>query len=291
MEARISQSTVGPGEKLCTVILRDVTERKRIEREREDLLARAREAAVEAERANRAKDDFLAMVSHERRTPLTPLLAWAAVLRTRTVDAATTSRALETIERAARAQARLVEDLLDMSRIVAGKIRLDVRRMQFAPAVAAAVDWLRPAAEAKEILLHTDLDASASPISDDRDRLQQVVWNLLSNAIKFTRREGGVAVVLGRVGAHLELVVRDTGKGIEPPFPARGRALRSPCVSASRRRSRRRPPSRGRGTIRCRRATCHRPRRTCRSPACGCSSSTTIPTRWTSSSRSSPRKG
>ena len=217
MEARTSESTVA-GEKLYTVILRDVTERMRIEREREELLERARNAAAEAERANRAKDDFLAMVSHELRTPLTPLLAWATMLRTRAVDAATTTRALETIERAARSQARLVEDLLDVSRIVAGKLRLEVRYMELAPAIAAAVESLRPAAEAKGVVVHTHLDALEGFVSGDRDRLQQVVSNLVSNAIKFTARGGRVDVVLRRVGSHLEFAVRDNGMGIDPAF-------------------------------------------------------------------------
>jgi PAS domain S-box-containing protein len=213
MEARISQSTAGV-DKLYTVILRDVTERKRAEREREELLRRARDSAEEADRANRAKDDFLATVSHELRTPLTPILTWTNMLRTRTLDPETASRGIETIERAATAQAQLVEDLLDISRIVAGKMRLDVQRIPIAPVIEGAVESLITAAEAKGITMQVVLDPRSGLVSADPGRLQQVVWNLLSNAIKFTPKDGRVQVVLQRINSHVEIVVRDTGKGI-----------------------------------------------------------------------------
>jgi len=217
MEARISQSAVGD-EKLYTVILRDVTERRRSEREREDLLRRARESAEEAARANRAKDEFLATVSHELRTPLTPILAWTNMLRTRKLDPESAERGLQTIERAATAQTQLIEDLLDISRIVAGKMRLDVQRIPIAPVIEAAVESLTPAADAKEIVLQVVLDPRSGLVSADHGRLQQVVWNLLSNAIKFTPKGGRVQVVLQRINSHIEIVVRDTGKGIAAEF-------------------------------------------------------------------------
>ena len=214
MEARISQSTAGEGEKLYTVILRDVTERVNAERERELLLARAQASAADAARATRSMDDFLATVSHELRTPLTPILAWVAMLRERNLDEESADRGLQTIERSAMAQAQIVEDLLDVSRIIAGKMRLDVQRIEIAPVVEAAVDSLRPAAEAKEIRLQIVLDPRSGFVSADSGRLQQVVWNLLSNAIKFTPKHGRVQVVLQRINSHVEIVVRDTGRGI-----------------------------------------------------------------------------
>jgi PAS domain S-box-containing protein len=217
MEARISQSVAG-SEKLYTVILRDVTERKQAERDREELLERARAAALEAASASRSKDEFLAIVSHELRTPLTPILAWTSMLRNQKLDGEMAERGLKTIERAARAQAQLVEDLLDVSRIVAGKMRLDVQRIEIAAVIGAAVESLTPAADAKGIRLQVVLDPRAGVVSADRERLQQVMWNLLSNAIKFTPKGGRVHVVLQRVNSHVEIVVRDTGEGIPPEF-------------------------------------------------------------------------
>jgi PAS domain S-box-containing protein len=217
MEARISQSVAGT-EKLYTVILRDVTERKQAEREREELLERARTAALEAASASRSKDEFLAIVSHELRTPLTPILTWASMLRRQKLDGELAERGLQTIERAARAQAQLVEDLLDVSRIVAGKMRLDVQPIEIAAVIGAAVESLTPAAAAKGIRLQVVLDPRAGVVSADRERLQQVMWNLLSNAIKFTPKGGRVHVILQRVNSHVEIVVRDTGEGIPPEF-------------------------------------------------------------------------
>jgi len=201
-----------------SIFFRDVTGRKRSEEEREQLLARSHDARLEAERANRAKDEFLATVSHELRTPLTPILSWARLLRSGKLDAATQQRGLETLERAAKSQAQLVEDLLDVSRIIAGKIRLDVRRIELAPVIERAIESLRPAADAKTIRLQTVLDPSAGLVAGDPERLQQVMWNLLSNAIKFTPKGGRVQVVLQRVNSHVEIVVSDTGKGISADF-------------------------------------------------------------------------
>lgn len=217
IDAQISQSGIG-ADKLYTVILRDVTDRKRLEREREELIKSSKAAAEQAERANRAKDDFLATVSHELRTPLTTILSWSRMLRTEKLDQATVQKALEAVERAAHSQAQLIEDLLDVSRIIAGRVRLDVRRIDPAVVIDAAIESIRPAAEAKGIRLKTTLDRRAGLVSGDQERLQQIVWNLLSNAIKFTPKGGWVNVVLQRVNSNVEIVVRDTGRGISPEF-------------------------------------------------------------------------
>jgi PAS domain S-box-containing protein len=172
----------------------------------------------EAQEANRTKDEFLATVSHELRTPLTAVLGWARILRSGGIDEATAMRALETIERNARSQAQLVEDLLDVSRIITGKLRLDVRPVELKSVIDLAIEAIRPAAEAKGVRLQVVLDPAAGPISGDPDRLQQIIWNLLSNAVKFTPRDGRVQVRLERVHSHVELAVSDTGAGIEPKF-------------------------------------------------------------------------
>ena len=199
-------------------ILRDFTERKRAEDERAQLLAREQEARAQAEAANRMKDEFLATLSHELRSPLNAMLGWTRLLNTRKFDEATTARAMETIERSARSQAQLVEDLLDVSRIIQGKLRLNVCPVELASVIQSASDTVRPAAEAKEIQLQTILDPAAGPIAGDSDRLQQVVWNLLSNSIKFTPKGGRVHVRLERVNSHVEITITDTGQGINPDF-------------------------------------------------------------------------
>ncbi|HEX8636116.1 MAG TPA: ATP-binding protein, partial [Pyrinomonadaceae bacterium] len=172
----------------------------------------------EAQEVNRLKDEFLATLSHELRTPLTAVLGWTRLLGTRQLDEATQTRALETIERNAQSQVQLIDDILDVSRIIRGKLRLDVRPVELMPVIEAAVDSVRPAAEAKGIRLQVVLDPHAGPVSGDPDRLQQVAWNLLSNAIKFTPKDGRVQVLLARVNSHLELTVSDTGQGIEKKF-------------------------------------------------------------------------
>jgi PAS domain S-box-containing protein len=172
----------------------------------------------EAQEVNRLKDEFLATLSHELRTPLTAVLGWTRLLGTGQLDEATQKRALETIERNAQSQVQLIDDILDVSRIIRGKLRLDVRPTELAPVIEAAVDSVRPAAEAKGIRLQVVLDPGAGPVSGDPDRLQQVAWNLLSNAIKFTPKDGRVQVLLTRVNSHLELTVSDTGQGIEKKF-------------------------------------------------------------------------
>jgi signal transduction histidine kinase len=198
--------------------VRYAVERGRLERERAKLLTRERAARTEAEAANRAKDEFLAIVSHELRTPLSAMLGWSRMLRTDKLDPITVTRALEAIERNAQAQTRLIEDLLDISRITTGKLRLNVRPVELASVLKAAIDTMRPAAEAKDISLQTTFDANAGFISGDPDRLQQIAWNLLSNAIKFTPQGGRVLVRLERVGSHVEITVSDTGQGISPEF-------------------------------------------------------------------------
>ncbi|HKQ05528.1 MAG TPA: PAS domain S-box protein [Blastocatellia bacterium] len=180
------------------------------------LFTEAHRARAEAENANRAKDEFLATVSHELRTPLNAIVGWSHMLRTRTFDAATTARALETIERNAKAQAQIVEDILDVSRIITGKLRLEVQPVDLAAIIDAALDSVRPAAEAKGIRLQAVLDPHAGPVSGDASRLQQVVWNLLSNAVKFTPRGGRIQVRLERADSQVEIVVADTGQGITP---------------------------------------------------------------------------
>jgi len=231
IEARISQVEVG-GQKLYTVILRDVMDRTQAEAERAELLAVAeraraeaelataaeRDARQEAEAASRAKDAFLATISHELRTPLSPILTWTRLLRQPNLGADKLAQGLEVVERCARSQAQLIEDLLDVSRIVAGKMRLEVRPVMVAPVIKKAVDIVRPAADAKSVRLQMVLDTEVGAVLGDAERLQQVVWNLLSNAVRFTPRGGRVQVVLERVNSHIEIAVSDTGQGIDPAF-------------------------------------------------------------------------
>lgn len=199
-------------------ILRDFTEQKRGEDERAHLLKREQEARSAAEAANRMKDEFLATLSHELRSPLNAMLGWTRLLNTRKFDEATTARAMETIERSAKSQAQLVEDLLDVSRIIQGKLHLNVRPLELAWVIEAALETVRPAADAKEIQLQTLLDPTTGPVAGDSDRLQQVIWNLLANAIKFTPKGGQVQVLLEGVNSSVEITVADTGKGISPEF-------------------------------------------------------------------------
>lgn len=182
------------------------------------LLEQERHALTESENAHRLKDEFLATLSHELRTPLTAILGWSNMLRSNSFDKEATENALETIARNARAQVQLIDDLLDVSRIITGKLRLDVRAVDLPAVVRAAADTLRPASQAKDIHLQVLLDPSAGPLSGDPDRLQQVVWNLVSNAIKFTPKGGRVQVRLERVNSHIEIVVADTGAGIAAEF-------------------------------------------------------------------------
>ena len=196
----------------------DIQDKRALHEQNALLLESERAARAEAERASQIKDEFLATLSHELRTPLNAILGWANVLRGDPADTEGVAEGLAIIERNARAQNQIIEDLLDMSRIISGKVRLDVHRLALAPIVEAAIETVRPAADAKGIRIHTGLDPAAQPVSCDPNRLQQVFWNLLSNAIKFTPRGGCVQVLLERVDSHLEVSVIDTGRGIEANF-------------------------------------------------------------------------
>ncbi|HEX4056675.1 MAG TPA: ATP-binding protein [Tepidisphaeraceae bacterium] len=189
----------------------EIAERRRAEESE-------RAARTQAERASRMRDEFLATVSHELRTPLNSVLGWTQLLRRTPQDQETLSQALEAIERGARSQLRLIEDLLDVSRIISGKLRLEVQTVDLAPLVQAAIEIVQPAAAAKEIRIDRVLDPQAGPVKGDPARLQQIFWNLLSNAVKFTSKGGTVQIHLERVNSHVEVCVTDTGRGIDPGF-------------------------------------------------------------------------
>lgn len=197
--------------------LEDITDRKQAEEARTEVI-REQAARIEAEAANRMKDEFLATLSHELRTPLHSVLGWARLLRTRSFDAATTARALETIERNAQAQAQLIEDILDVSRIIRGKLQLNLRPLNLTPVMEAAIDSLRPSAEAKSVQVDACLDRSLERVMGDPDRLQQIVWNLLSNAIKFTPEGGKIEVRSLGAGSYAQIQITDTGIGIKSEF-------------------------------------------------------------------------
>jgi hypothetical protein len=205
-----------PGVRLAVVT--DITQRKLIEAERERLLASERAARAEAERANRLKDDFLATLSHELRTPLNSIVGWSQLLMRQGLSPADITEGVEVIERNARAQAQLIDDLLDVSRITSGKVRLNLQSLDPARTVNAALESVMPAAAAKSIEIEKLLDANAGPITWDPSRLQQVVWNLVNNAVKFTPRGGEIQVKLGRVESLLQISVHDNGRGIRPEF-------------------------------------------------------------------------
>ena len=195
---------------------RDITERRRIEAELAELLAREKAAREEAEVLNRSKDQFLAVLSHEMRTPLNAIYGWARMIHGGRSDAALVARGTEVILRNAKAQLQLIEDLLDVSRIITGNMRLEVRSVDLKTVVEAALDSVRPAAAAKEQRLHAIFDTEGSTILGAAGRLQQVVWNLLMNAVKFTPKGGRVEVATRRIASQVEIVVSDTGEGIDP---------------------------------------------------------------------------
>ncbi|MBW4687152.1 MAG: response regulator [Komarekiella atlantica HA4396-MV6] len=199
-------------------MLTDITDRKRTESERDRLLQLERTARAEAEAANRIKDEFLAVLSHELRSPLNPILGWSKLLQSRKFDETALKKALETIERNAKLQAQLIEDLLDVSRILQGKINLNMTAVDLASTIEAAMETVRLAAEAKTIQIQTMLDPSVGQVLGDCARLQQVLWNLLSNAVKFTPSGGQVNVLLECVDAQAQITVSDNGKGISPDF-------------------------------------------------------------------------
>lgn len=196
--------------------IRDITDRKRAEEERRLLLESAQAARAEADTANTVKDEFLATVSHELRTPLTSILGWSKMLAGGSLDEQGSKRAIETILRNARAQRQLIDDLLDISRIISGKLRLELLPVELASMIEAVVEGVRPSADAKDIHLQTRLDPLISPVSGDPERIQQIIWNLLSNAIKFTPQGGRVEVRLQGIDSHVEITISDTGQGIDP---------------------------------------------------------------------------
>jgi len=191
--------------------IEDITERERLH-------ALEREARLQAETASRLKDEFLAAVSHELRTPLTAIIGWATILREEIPPDTTASEGLEIIERQGRAQSKLIDDLLDISRIITGKLRLELRRFDIAEAINAAIEAIRPSAELKGVRLVASVEPGVGMMTGDAARLQQVVWNLLSNAVKFTACDGLVELRLERVDGAIEIVVSDTGEGISADF-------------------------------------------------------------------------
>jgi len=205
-----------PGVRLA--IATDVTERMAAERERERLLASETAARAEAERANRLKDEFLAVVSHELRTPLTAILLWAKMLKTGDVEADEYPQVFDTIERSAAAQQQLIEDLLDVSRMMSGKLRLNLRDAELVPAVRAGIDAVLPMADDTGVAVTASLDPRVGRATIDPDRIQQVVWNLVNNAVKFSGRGGRVEVTLRRLDGDVQIEVADTGPGISAEF-------------------------------------------------------------------------
>lgn len=193
-------------------------ERARVVKSLNETFAREQEARQLAEDANRVKDEFLTTLSHELRTPLNAILGWSSMLRSGRLNAEDSVRAIETVERSARAQSQLIDDLLDISRIITGKLRLDIGVLDLPKVITSAVDAVRPAAEAKGIQLRILFDTEVGVISGDANRLQQVVWNLLSNAVKFTPKGGRVQLRLEKTNSHVEIIVNDTGEGIRHEF-------------------------------------------------------------------------
>lgn len=196
----------------------EITERKQVEGERKRLLAREQSARAEAEQANRIKDEFLAVLSHELRTPMGPILGWSKLLQSGKLDPIKSRIAVETIERNAKLQVQLIGDLLDVSKILSGKLSLSVTSVDLSAVIAAALETLQLAADAKELQIHTLLPSTASVVMGDVVRLQQVVWNLLSNAIKFMPIGGQIEVSLTQMNTHAQIQVKDTGKGISVNF-------------------------------------------------------------------------
>lgn len=215
--ARISTSSVyGDDGALVGVLgmFTDITARRRAETERDELLTIAQQARAQAEEANRLKDEFLATVSHELRTPLASMLMWTRMLESGNLDQQTTAQAHATLAGNVKLLSQLVEDLLDVSRVVSGKLRIDPRPIRLVPIIEAAIKVVRPAADAKGIEITTKLDPALDDVSGDSSRLQQVFWNLLSNAVKFTPPGGGIEVRLEHVNSYARISVSDTGIGI-----------------------------------------------------------------------------
>jgi PAS domain S-box-containing protein len=214
--ADLSVGEADVGGKLYTGILRDISDRKEADADREQILVAERIARAEADREARLKDELLAAVSHELRTPLTAILGWAGLLREGRLEPEAAVEALRSIERNAAAQAQLVDDLLDTGRIVAGKMHVDLRPTNLAQSVRDAIESVAPAARVRHIRIEQDLKPDRAIVHGDPGRLQQIAWNLLSNAVKFTPEGGLVRVAVRRIGPQVDFVVRDTGEGIAP---------------------------------------------------------------------------
>ena len=217
MELALSETRLGE-RSVRVAVFRDITERKRAEAEREELLAREHEARTQAESASRAKDQFLSALSHELRTPLTPILLWLRLMRTKPMDEKARARALEVMEHNTRLQAQLVEDILDLSRIITGKFRLDVRDARLVEIGESVVDLARPSAALKGIRLDFTAEDAPEVVVGDPARLQQIMWNLLANALKFTPEGGRVQLTLKGDEARARITVTDTGEGISSDF-------------------------------------------------------------------------
>ncbi|HEY0875855.1 MAG TPA: histidine kinase dimerization/phospho-acceptor domain-containing protein, partial [Vicinamibacterales bacterium] len=240
-ETRMAQSCrvaplVAGGQIVGTItVISDVSERVRSEAELRRQIASAEHARQLAEEALRLKDEFLATLSHEIRTPLNAVMGWTRILLSRRVDEATLDNALRVIDRNARAQSRLVEDMLDMARIVTGKLRLETAPMDLVAVTAAAIDVVAPAAAAKGVRLIASLGDRPKAIIADADRVQQIAWNLLSNAVKFTPSGGTIEISIPDEPGPARLIVRDTGQGISPDFlPYVFERFRQANASASR---------------------------------------------------------
>lgn len=219
IEISIFTMRSGLGEPLCYVsINRDITARKRTEEELAQLLVRERSARADAEKANRLKDEFLATLSHELRTPLNAVIGWSRILKSGRLDDESSGHAIEVIERNAWAQKQIIEDILDVSRVITGKLQLHLGPVDLVSVVNAALDAVRPALEAKDIRVKTNYREGLRIIAGDADRLQQVVWNLLSNASKFTPNGGVLGVRVAQDENYAEIEISDTGPGIAPEF-------------------------------------------------------------------------
>ncbi len=198
--------------------IRDISQRERLDNERHAYLMNEQALRMEAEAANSSKDMFLATLSHELRSPLSAIVGWTSILRGESCNAEDLKEGLEVIDRSTKAQVQLIEDILDISRIVSGKLRLEIQPCDLEAVIRAAMDVVRPAAEVKGIRIDAKLDPSASPNCCDAARIQQVVWNLLNNSIKFTPRDGTIAITLAREGSRSRITVSDTGKGMRREF-------------------------------------------------------------------------
>jgi signal transduction histidine kinase/ActR/RegA family two-component response regulator len=214
----VSTAKVEEAERHVEELSRYIEDRRRAEEERDQLLLREQEARREAEMANRAKDDFLATISHELRTPMTAIIGWAHMLAEGRLDDATARQAVEAIKRNSQAQVRIIDDLLDMSRIITGKLRLDPVPVNLCDVAAAAIESVQLAASARSIAIESRFDPQLRHVMGDPNRLQQIIWNLLTNAIKFTPERGRVRITLTGTETHARIIVSDTGIGIEPEF-------------------------------------------------------------------------